>query len=84
MDIILSKLGETGVAIIFLIPTIRTFAEILAIVMVKGGSMELIIKEYGGIIILLVCLSLAMTFISMCIAKCAGIEDTLLNVLFCH
>ena len=34
MDIILSKLGETGVAIIFLIPTIRTFEEILAIVMV--------------------------------------------------
>ncbi len=46
--------------------------------------MELIIKEYGSIIILLVCLSLAMTFISMCITKCAGIEDTLLNVLFCH
>ena len=33
MDIILEKLGETGVAIIFMIPIIRTFSEILSQIM---------------------------------------------------
>ena len=44
--------------------------------------MEFIIKEYGGIIILLICFSIAIGFISAFLTKCESIENTLLNVLF--
>ena len=46
--------------------------------------MEFIIKEYGGIIILLICFSIAIGFISAFLTKCESIENTLLNVLFYH
>lgn len=46
--------------------------------------MEFIIKEYGRIIILLICFSIAIGFISAFLTKCESIENTLLNVLFYH
>lgn len=46
--------------------------------------MELIIKEYGDIIIAVLCLTLAVSFISLFVTKCEYIESTLLSVLFYH
>ena len=41
--------------------------------------MEFIIKEYGGIIILLICFSIAIGFISAFLTKCESINDLVIN-----
>lgn len=46
--------------------------------------MHFLIEEYGDIIISVICLTLAVTLIVMCLSKCSSIEASLLGSLFYH